>query len=504
MSNKSKKNNGHKNRESKLSDHKRYKKELKPPFLQIGNLSPSSWIDKRLPEMLWAVLVIGNLNREKALEFFRYVALYVRDNPKCYNVTITGISKFPKKNRQEFIERMVNWSDEVKSALRPLAMFPSLPGKDEWRTYLDKPDPKEDRQKLANGVSKTFWHQSEEATDCRWIKLLCIILGGKMKFPKQMEETVRGVMEYPKYGDLRKIRPFIRASEIVPDPTSKSNYSKWADTFWQYCFDNTKCIPEEAVSQKIKNRQKRLSEEMEEARKHYFKETVTIRNKLIDHFFKTSKTSAIDSRHEGAFGIALYGLTLFIEIIFYRIPLSITGRLSLRALVEAYITFKYLLKKEKKEKRVWDDYRSYGIGQLKLVYLKLKELNQEISSIEIENLNFLVNEDRWLEFIPINLGHWDKTDLRKMSEEVGLKELYDKYYNYTSGYIHANWGAVRESVYQRCVNPLHRFHRIPTYDLPLMPSVTNDAREITNCILECLSEAYPKFDFRLKKLDNKK
>jgi len=243
---------------------------------------------------------------------------------------------------------------------------------------------------------------------------------------------------------------------------------------------------------------------MENARKHYFKETIEVRNKLIDHFFATSKTSAINSRHEGAFGIALYGLTLFIEIIFYRAPLSITGRLALRSLVEAYITFKYLLKKEKEELRVWDDYRSYGTGQLKLLYLKLKEMGQKISSVGIDNLDYLANEDKWIEFVPINLGHWDSANLRKISEETGLKEVYDKYYSYTSGYMHTNWGAVRESVYQKCINPLHRFHRIPTYDLPLMPSVTDDAREITNCILERLSEAYPKFDYRLTKSDNKK
>ncbi|HXK70956.1 MAG TPA: hypothetical protein PK455_06630 [Caldisericia bacterium] len=54
--------------ESKLSYHKQFKKELKPPLLQI-NLTPSSWVDKRLPEMLWAVLVIGNIERKIALNF---------------------------------------------------------------------------------------------------------------------------------------------------------------------------------------------------------------------------------------------------------------------------------------------------------------------------------------------------------------------------------------------------------------------------------------------------
>ena len=494
--------------ESKLSDHKQFKKELKPPLLQI-NMTPSSWIDERLPEILWAVLVIGNIERETALNFFRHIANYVSKNQDCYDVTLTGINKFNEDKRKEFIRIATSWSDEIKTALRPLLLFPDLPAISDWKNSLDAPVVKDDWQKLSKGVSKTFWHQSEEATDCRWIKFLCQIAGGKVKFSSAIEginDTLKGVLEYPNYGDLRHIRPFIRASEIgTPvDPKSKDSPSEWSQNFWQYCFDQTGCIPEEAVRERIKNRQKTLSEEMENARKHYFKETVEVRNKLIDHFFATSKTSAINSRHEGSFGIALYGLTLFIEIIFYRAPLSITGRVALRSLVEAYITFKYLLQKEKEEARIWDDYRCYGTGQLKLLYLKLKEMGQEISSIKIDDLDYLANEDKWIEFVPINLGHWDSINLRKISEEVGLKELYDKYYSYTSGYMHASWGAVRESVYQKCINPLHRFHRIPTYDLPLMPSVTDDAREITNYILECLSEAYPKFDFRLTKSDNKK
>lgn len=483
--------------ESKISDHKQYKNELTPPLLQIGNMNLSSWIDERLPEMLWAVLVVGNVDRENALKFFRHIAAYVDKDHDCYDITMTGISKFPDSKRKEFIARAISWSDEIKTVLRPLSLFPGIPAGSDWREFLGQPNVEEDWQKLAAGVSKTFWHQSEEATDCRWIKLLCWILAGRITSSYSMEDTVRGIIEYPNYGDLRHISSSIRAQEIALRGTNKETSSEWALNFWQYCFDKTGCIPEEEVNEKIKDRQTKLSKEIEEAREHYLKSTMEIRNKLIDHFFATAKISAIDSRHEGAFGLTLYGLTLFIEIIFYNAPLSITGRVALRSLVETYITFKYLLKKEKAEPRIWDDYRSYGAGQIKLIYLKLKELGQETSSIEIENLGHLANEDKWVEFVPINLGHWDSANLRKISDEVGLKDLYDKYYNYTSGYIHANWGAVREAVYQKCVNPLHRFHRVPTYDLPLMPSVTADARSVTNNIFECLSEAYPKFDFRL-------
>ena len=114
-------------------------------------------------------------------------------------------------------------------------------------------------------------------------------------------------------------------------------------------------------------------------------------------------------------------------------------------------------------------------------------------------MDLIANEDKWVEFVPINLGHWDATTLRNMAEEAKLKDLYDKFYNYTSGFMHGNWGAVRESVYQKCINPLHRYHRGPTCDLPLMPSVTKEAFEVTNKILDCLSIAYPTFDFRFTK-----
>jgi hypothetical protein len=218
-----------------------------------------------------------------------------------------------------------------------------------------------------------------------------------------------------------------------------------------------------------------------------------VRDELITHLLNTSKSSSLDSRHEGIFGLALYGMTIFLETIFYRTASSVTGRLSLRILLETLITLEYGLKKEKTDPTVWTAYRTYGAGQLKLMHLKLGESSEEIFCIDRKELEYNANEDKWIEFVSINLGHWDGADLRKMSEEVGLKVLYDSYHDYASGFGHASWGAVRESVYQRCMNPLHRFHRLPTFDLPLMPSIFEDARNLINIILNCVSQAYPDF-----------
>lgn len=487
--------------ETKLSGHKREKKVLIPPFLKIDKLAYSSWINDRLPEMLWAVLIIGDTERDNALNMFRHIAHYVKSNHDCYDVTMTGISQFPENKRKEFIEMAVTYSDGIKHALCPLLLFPDLPARKDWEEYLEPQDNEEAWQKLSKAVGETYWHQSESATDCRWIRYLCQIAGDKVRFSSSIEgidETLRGILEYPNYGDLKHIRPSIRAGELGMDIIKEKGGSEWARKYWQYCFDETCCIPEEAINDKLKNRHNKLIEEMKAPSEHLFNGAVEIRKKIVNHFFDKIKGSAIDPRHEGAFGFALYAVTLFIEFIFYIASLPITGRIALRSMIEVYITFKCLLRREIGEPSIWYEYRSYGTGQLKLIYLKLSELKQKTSCIDLDDLDNLVNEDIWLEFTPINLGHWDSSDLRKISEEVDLKDLYDKYYSYTSGYVHANWGAVRESVFQKCVNPLHRFHRAPTYDVSLMPNITTDAVNILNGILECLSEAYPSFDERMK------
>lgn len=490
-------------RESRISDHTRDKKNLIPPMLKIDKLHHSSWVNDRLPEMLWAALIIGNIERTEALKYFRYIAEYVHEHHECNDITISGISKFSILTRKEFINRAASYSEEVSNILKTLLLFPNIPAYNDWVEALGKRmDTKDGWNKLANAISVTFFHQSEEATDCRWVKVLCQIVGDKLKFFDSMEginETLRGIIEYPNYGELKHIRPFIRATEMTPIDL-ENNVSDWANNFWQSCFDSTSCIPEMSRAN-IKDRDKLLIEFRENSRKHYYNCIKTASDTLIEHFFTTLQSSLINARHETTFGIALYGLALFSEIVLHRTELGLHGRLALRSLVEAYITLKYLLQKEKQAPKTWDIYRQYGDGQLKLIYLKLKEIGQTPHCIDIDDLNSLLNEEIWMELVPINLGHWDSTNLRTISEEAGLKDLYNKYYVYSSGFIHATRGAIRESSYQLCLNPLHRYHKIPNFSLPIMRSVMGDAINITNDILKCLSDAYPSYENRITVFD---
>ena len=56
----------------------------------------------------------------------------------------------------------------------------------------------------------------------------------------------------------------------------------------------------------------------------------------------------------------------------------------------------------------------------------------------MERLEALANEDAWLEIKDISVGNWAKLDLRKMATDAGVKDVYDAYYDWTSGFVHGH------------------------------------------------------------------
>jgi hypothetical protein len=220
-----------------------------------------------------------------------------------------------------------------------------------------------------------------------------------------------------------------------------------------------------------------------------------VQGALADHFFRTSTGTVTDSRHDSAFGLAFYALQLLRESVRTQQDAQISARLVLRSLTECLINLAYLKKKDDPE--LWSTYRSYGCGQAKLSFLKLKDNAVIPTHIDIDRLEQLANEDLWQEFLPINVGHWAGLDLRKMSIEAGYKGYYDKYYDWSSSYSHGQWGAVRESCFDQCWNPLHKLHRIPSPACPQLLSILGDATTVCDAVLEILTSIYPGFDLRL-------
>jgi uncharacterized protein with PIN domain len=217
------------------------------------------------------------------------------------------------------------------------------------------------------------------------------------------------------------VRPSIRAAEGLIDAGQEKNLA-WPNAFWAECWEKTPCLgaarPNDVGQPATGTFDPKSLDE--------------IRRKLESHWESTLATTAIDARHDAVFGMAFYALRLMQELITAKTA-TVVGRLALRTLLEIRLTLRYLLQEDGQE--LWRAWRNYGLGQAKLASLKLGELGPTPPNyLDREVLNRIANEDFWEEFVPIDLGHWAGLDLRKLSEKVGLKDIYDRYYGWTSSF----------------------------------------------------------------------
>jgi hypothetical protein len=468
---------------TKLSDHKRHGSRLVPPLATTPKFQNASWLDERLPEMLWAALLITGLERESALDIFRKLARWIGSHNAAKqfgDITHSGISRLRAADAHAVIS-VIAADDQTRHALQPLMLFQALPARQHWARELGSDCDADRANDLMTAVGRTLWHQTQEATDCRWVRIICEMQSGSFHVP---EELASKILHYPNEGDMRSVRPTIRAMEIGMQFPMFERSRDWAHNFWQECFAASPCMV-------------RVREEVAEAPRlgTTMNNVNRVRALLGAHWESTAGGSGIDAEHDALFGAALYSLALLEELLTGPSSNGISGRLILRTILECYVTMSYLV--AKRDSNLWQAYRSYGAGQAKLAYLKLQELGGDPNSIDSDTLRDLANEDFWEEFVSIELGNWGKRNLRDISIDAGVKDEYDMFYPWTSTFAHSQWCAVRDAVFDTCMNPLHRLHRIPRPLARRLGGVVPDASLVADRLLDLLSNRYPNFRHRV-------
>jgi len=475
-----------------LGGHTRIGQTLVTPLNRIPNVAPMQWTFDRMPELLWAALVRAVLPRSDALAVFRKVvvemrkALEARDlNPREAMPTLTHLATLYPDFIPKLVE-IVAVHPLGYAALRPLLLFDALPGKDVWTKAIAADNQEGDAEVLMDAVVEYLWHQSEPATDIRWVCVAAAsIVSQKMHYRKGADdEHVEGLRLYPDYGDMRAIRPFIRSSEMAMWMMQEGGYP-WSKAFWEECHGHTPCMGAEPVDLPP------VAPTAEEV----IPNIAAAAGLISRHWFNTATTTGVDARHETVFALVLYALRCLTELL-DRNRRRVAGRLLLRTIVEARITQAYLIHKDNSD--LWKTYRRYGSGQAKLALLKISEAARQPHSVSIELLELLANEDVWAEFVDINLGNWAGLDLRKMAEASGTKDIYDTHYGWNSGYAHGQWAAVRDTTLTTCMNPLHRLHRIPLGSIREFGDVLLDAREVVEEMIGDLLQVYPGITVSLK------
>ena len=473
-----------------LGEHKKIGKDVVPPLADLLRNMPlhrANWTGERLPEMLWAAMLLVTVGRDETLRRFRRLAEYLydrcrQDEPRnriLRYVSLSGLEKWSDDDWHQFVAIIMG--DEI-AVFSDLLHFDDLPGKERWAAVVPHPNDS-DFAVAKNAVAVTLWHQTQEATDCRWMKVMAAVVTGAMNLPD--EELWKEITEYPNYGDMRGVRSMIRANEGSIDMMSPSTPSAWSPRFWQQAYDLTRTdhvpfstAPAVSTSAIAPDDVKR------------------VRAALIAHAEQTTAGTSVDPRHEASFGFACYALTIMAELMAPDGASGINGRDLLRSLTETLITLSSLAKND--DGKLWQSFRDYGYGQAKLTYLKMLETEALPGFLTVESLEGLSNEDTWHEFREIHIGNWADSDLRKMSESVGLKaDVYDRYYDWSSAFVHGNWAAIRDACYDVCLNPLHRLHRVLAAQPKRLSDVRDDGARLVNRILTVLDGLYPPFADRL-------
>ncbi|MGH7325928.1 MAG: DUF5677 domain-containing protein [Candidatus Methylomirabilaceae bacterium] len=143
-----------------------------------------------------------------------------------------------------------------------------------------------------------------------------------------------------------------------------------------------------------------------------------------------------------------------------------TTGIFLRCLVDSAIAFCFLAQRGTDQD--FANFRNYGEAQKKLLMLHLQDSHPDEASIEGRQAADISQELGGFaaEMIQIDLGHWSKKDARHLAQAAGLEQYYRLVFSPTSADVHGTWASLKDSNLAICGEPLHRFHRLPTYAEP--------------------------------------
>jgi Family of unknown function (DUF5677) len=480
---------------SKLKDHKLYKKKglVASPFNdKLGDvISLTSWTKNRMPEYLWLGLILDQYGRTDGMKKTQSLLHEIANFTDSINhPRLSDILRL-NDNEQEKIYKII--STHVDSVvISPLTIICNIEKYPTFYEFFNQCNISVEQRldTLSNAIKIYSPHQSDEATDLRYLAMNLLLFKGKIHISDNCPNVFDAYKNYPntEHSDpkMSSYRPSIRSSEgidlnfietpdgpqIIPIDTS------FADYFWREMGLISSC---ETFSIDHKSNTNDYAEFIEKFQKiiHF----ITVENK---------DKSLSEDKFDVIVGSSTYALKIFKEIHDNSLGNSIISRMGIRTIIEVYIILKYLLKKEEKIPKIWEEYKIYGMGNYKLILLKAREKEAKETSHFVPFIaDILVNEIKWEEFIDIDLKYFNKTGIREKSIEIGEKDLFDTYYDYDSNFAHGLWGAVRESSMLACNNSCHFNHIVPdSHCAQNLPDTMTDCLDTMSKLLDLLDDLF--------------
>ena len=469
-----------------LAGHYRKGRTYKPPLIAYEATAPTDWIKEDFPDLLWPAslavieryssgklfadaqqLVVDNLGRDEALS-----------GPPL-DGRLSSLGRVDEDMRVPIQEAL--YASHLATRLFPeqllsvLQLYDGCPG--QWlftqaAVSLKTLPPTEDAIKFLVQVLVAAIKDGTVNALTKFPTIGWRVITRSGTFDPELVEVLR---DYP--IDL-KTRPMaestirstflaMKAANSYSDPEANPLATKWAESFWRQNQEFTLCVLEEAALPVQAARGDAIDDDTVE-------ELLQRLRSSYERFAALAAAAQIEvptPRHEVLVGHVVRAYRALEALV--RAPHMWTGEHAspvTRLLFEAQIFIRWMLKQGNDD--VFFQYQSYGLGKRKLLKQHVKRLLERLGDqapdmfkAYAESLEQKTGGDRGDQFQAVSLDStFSGLTVRQMAEQVGMLDEYRHVYQSASGITHGEWWAIEDYAMQRCQNPLHLFHRLPSLE----------------------------------------
>lgn len=494
-----------------LAGHYRRGRVFTTPLNSYEGLSPSDWVRDDLPDLLWPVM-IAHASGDRAVELFALFQRAALDavGPGAFAANggldgrVTALEAIAAEHRAAIVDvaRQDEFAELFPAVVTALALlYDDLPGS--WLLADPWPDPAIALEDAATDLARAI--VGAAMTNNAIVKTPTLrwqVATGQMHLPPALE---RELLDFPNDADGRAaaeaaIRSSFLATKGVTALEVAPARNRWAESFWAQNWHRTDCWPEErddevgdvnadgAASDPPPPSERAVDDQTEPTNGEPDIEATADRAvdeavRLLNYFLNAVLERALPvdlhdpSKHEVVTGLVVRSARAAIRTLHHPDLWSGEhGSTTMRILVETEIVLRWM--QHSGDPDVYRKYQEYGHGKRKLMRRHFDGLLADIAdppqflkdaAVSLENKT----GGSWAEeFQDVSVEKtFANRDLRQMAADVGLDDLYRHVFQPTSGVTHGEWWAVEDYAMQRCMNPLHRFHLIPSFALeyPINP-----------------------------------
>lgn len=485
-----------------IDGHKRQGKKLIPPMKQIAPaMQEKAWDRDFVPEFLWLDALAQEYPDSWWVEADSLIDAIEAELPEDIQLTgtISDFAKVPEEKRDKIIRThkalIVRLFAEPIG--RALDIYPDCPTKwliaPDWRDGV-RVNPDEELPRLGAGLLRLYKAKDSYCSFLRMMPLRRMMRHGKVVFSRSIEDidkTVDMFCRYPHKCSEEEKERVEQLGRMLAWSWLKPG--EWAKHFWRHNYGISPCrhLKDEDVYQGADDGKVTLEQVLKTGESNaalvtgYLDEVTT---RLHFDLYDPSRDEVV---------LGLFSRLVRLYSIFVTNPGLWAQDLSgivLRCVADTTFTLCFLLHRD--DAKLFQDFVEYGRGKEKLLALHLQDTHPDGSGPVGQTLEEIASElgsGFMPELIEPNLANWTDMPARKMAEETGLLKYHRLVYDPTSAELHGSWTSIRTVNLGRCLNPLHRFHRIPQ---KLTPPLFIDAlRWATELIQMAIERCVGKYKF---------